>query len=232
MTAEVETNVPVPRARGPPRLERARVGDVASSNTPRVLAVVVLGAILGCSKVAPTNGAAARTTAVEGAADRCRELPLEPRGPWPGKKARATDCASPRNSDGTSKRLPSAPPSEKGRVVLFRYEDFGPQAMAGQLIGSQWWSWEAGGSFEPCDEFDVRVVAFDARAAQQAKQRYPTVRGESDYRLVERNEAIRFLDAQLAELATFPAGPDEYDFAPLRRELERTRATIVACLPQ
>jgi hypothetical protein len=103
--------------------------------------------------------------------------------------------------------------------------------MAGKLLGAAWWSWESGGSYEPCDEFDVRVAVYDARAADEAKLRYPTVRGESDYRLVERNEAVRFLTAEIADLSTAPFEPGEYDFGPLRRMLERTRATILTCLP-
>jgi hypothetical protein len=128
--------------------------------------------------------------------------------------------------------LPIAPSSEKGRFVLFHYDDFGPQAMANELLGMSWWSWEGGGSFEPCDDFDVRVAVYDARAADEARLRYPTIRGKSDYRLLERKEALRFLDKKIAELAVSPTGAGEYDFGPLRRELERTRMTILTCLPE
>ena len=116
--------------------------------------------------------------------------------------------------------------------MLFHYDDFGPQAMAGELLGQSWWSWEAGGSFEPCDAFDVRVAVHAKQAAQWVTARYPTVRGESDVRIVARADALLFLDAKIAELLAMPKGPDEYDFGPLRRDLERTRATILACLPE
>jgi hypothetical protein len=99
------------------------------------------------------------------------------------------------------------------------------------LLGDAWWSWEAGGSFEPGDEFDVRVVVYQGRTLDEVKERYPTVKGKGDYRLIQRDEAIRYLDDNIAELAAMSKDPGEHDFGPLRRDLEETRSTIVECLP-
>ena len=99
------------------------------------------------------------------------------------------------------------------------------------LVGDAWWSWETGGSFEPGDEFDVRVVVYQGRTREDIERRYPTIKDESDYRLIRRDAALRYLDEQIVELKAIPAGPDEHDFGPLRRELEQVRSTIIACLP-
>ena len=98
------------------------------------------------------------------------------------------------------------------------------------LLGDDWWAWEAGGSFEPCDRFDVTVVVHQGSPSDTTRARYATVRGKADYRFIERGEAIRYLDEQIAELGRTPAGPDEYDFGPLLQTLERTRSTIFECL--
>lgn len=126
-----------------------------------------------------------------------------------------------KNSDGSPKRLPPGPPSEPPFTLVLAYDDFGPQVLAGQLLGPEWWSWEAGGSWEPDDAFDVRVVVFRGRTRAQVATRYPTVKDRSDYRLVPLRDALRFLDEALAD----PDVP-----ATLRDRLRRTRTRIVDAL--
>lgn len=173
------------------------------------------------------------TNAASTLALRCQELPGGDSAsiPWPPASARRADFPSPLNSDGTRKRLPPPPPNEPGHTLLFQYNDFGPQAMQLGLLGQSWWSWEAGGSFAPGDEFDVRVVVYQGRTRKDIERRYPTIKGESDYRLIQRDEALRYLDEQITELEAMSAAPDGYDFGPLRRELEQVRSTILGCLP-
>lgn len=151
-------------------------------------------------------------------------------GPVGAKAPPGTPGRTTLNSDGTRKRLPPSAPSEPGHALVLRYDDFGPQAMAGQLLGADWWSWEPGGSFEPGDAFDVRVVVYRDRPPAEVVARYPTIRGESDHRLVERAAALRFLDVQLAELRAMSAADDGSDFGRLAEQLRQTRRTIVECL--
>lgn len=172
---------------------------------------------------------------------RDRDLPLaaatiDPRRcvevPPPGPEVASPDWPSPRNSDGTLKRLPPGAPGEPGSTVLFRYDDFGAQSMQNGLLGSDWWSWEAGGSFEPGDAFDVRVVVHRGRTPEALAARFPTVKGRSDYRFVSRVDALAYLDRMIAELRAIGAQPDEkYDWRPAIRELEATRRIILMCLP-
>jgi hypothetical protein len=100
------------------------------------------------------------------------------------------------------------------------------------LVGPEWWSWEAGGSFEPGDAFDVRVVVYAGRSEQDVAARFPTVKGKSDYRPLPRDRALRYLDEKITELGRLSPDPEEYDFGPLRRRLEHTRSVIALCLPQ
>lgn len=108
--------------------------------------------------------------------------------------------------------------------MVLDYDAFGPQAMANELIGMEWWSWSGGGSWEMCDAFDIHVVVYNDADRAQVAELYPTVEGKSDNRLVSRTDAIRFLDAQIADVATAP------ELGGLRQGLERTRATIDECL--
>ncbi|MEP7124266.1 MAG: hypothetical protein ABJE95_25285 [Byssovorax sp.] len=176
--------------------------------------------VVAASPASPT-AAAARLDPL-----RCLELP--PRG----AEGANPDWPSPRNSDGTLKRLPPGAPGEAGYTVLFHHDDFGAPSMQLGLLGSEWWSWEAGGSFEPGDAFDVRVVVYRERTREALEARFPTVKAKSDYRFVSRAEALGYLDREIVELLGYQAQPDEeYDWRPTIRELEATRRVIVACLP-
>ncbi len=143
---------------------------------------------------------------------------------WP------TDCAGKtKNSDGTPRTAPPGPPSSPPEALVFRYDDFGPQASAGHLLGQQWWSWEGGGSWQQCDDFDIRIVVYRDLARDVVEARYPSARskddlvrrGLADYRYVEYGEAIRHLDKELA----FVAGEPELES--LKRLLSATRERIV-----
>jgi hypothetical protein len=176
----------------------------------------------GCTASAvPESPPVTNTTVEAPAADRCRSLPLRVEEP-------GADCvdSGPLNSDGSRKRLAAPRGGEPGRWVLFEYDDFGPQVMAFQLLGMGWWSWSGGGSWEMCDEFDVRVVVYEPADADEVARLYPTVENESDYRLVSRPDALTFLDTQIADLAS----DDSEIMQSLRASLQRTRATIAECL--
>lgn len=131
-----------------------------------------------------------------------------------------------RNSDGSAKILPPGAPDLPGRTLTLRYEDFGPPAMAHPLLGDPWWQWSGGGSFEQDDSFDIRVVVFREISRDEVAARFPTSEGVSDYRLVEHREALRYLDSEIGDLGR----ESDPGLVKLRRELEGTRAKIVAAL--
>jgi hypothetical protein len=114
------------------------------------------------------------------------------------------DDASPaRNSNGTRQTFPPPAPDVPGRMVVLDYGDFGPQEMAYELIGFDCYG--ACCCREPGDSFDVRVVVHDGASEAAARARYPTGPDTGDYRVLDVTAARAYLDANLADLASWPA---------------------------
>jgi hypothetical protein len=124
-----------------------------------------------------------------------------------------------------------------GHTVVFSLDDFGPPSLQEGLVGNAWWAWEGGGSFAPTDTFDIRVVVYQGRSAQDLVKAYPTIEGKSDYRFLSRERALQYLDSALAELALpedqsdLKPGEKPFDFQPLMAQLRATRSNILSCLP-
>ncbi|HRI10421.1 MAG TPA: hypothetical protein PKW35_21525 [Nannocystaceae bacterium] len=129
-----------------------------------------------------------------------------------------------RNSDGSPKELPPGPPSSAPHTLVLAYDAFGPQAMAGELLGPEWWQWEPGGSWESGDRFDVRVVVYRDRSADEVAAAYPSVAGKADYRYVTHADALAHLDRSIEACAGEPT------LTALQAELAATRARIVQAL--
>lgn len=132
--------------------------------------------------------------------------------------------AVPRNSDGSPQILPPGPPSRPPHTLVLAYHDFGPQVLAAELLGMEWWQWEGGGSWELDDAFDVRVVVYRGMTLAEVQVEYPTVVGEADYRYVSYDEAVVYLDRSLAEIAGDPS------LLRLHGELLATRARVLRSL--
>jgi hypothetical protein len=143
------------------------------------------------------------------------------------------DYPSPLNSNGTPKRFGPSPTTAKGRTVLFRYDDFGPQAQAHTLIGMSWPTWEAGGSFAPGDVFDIRVVVYRGVSKAEVAARFKTVEDKSDHRIVSYDDAIAHIDAAREELREFSEDTEDgepFDYSALIAQLTNTRLIITTCL--
>ena len=125
-----------------------------------------------------------------------------------------------RNSDGSLQVLPPGPPSRPPHAVVLAYDDFGPQVLAGELLGPEWWQWEAGGSWALDDRFDVRVVVYRGMTLAEAQAEYPTVEGRADYRHVSYDDAMAFLERALVETDGEPS------LRRLHEELAATRAWV------
>lgn len=126
----------------------------------------------------------------------------------------------PRNSDGSLQVLPPGPPSRPPHTLVLDYDDFGPQGMAYELLGMEWWQWEAGGSWEMGDRFDVRVVIYRGITEPEVATEYPTVVGHADYRYVSYDEAMAYFEENIAEIEGEPS------LLRLQEELIATRARV------
>ena len=87
------------------------------------------------------------------------------------------------------------------QYVLFNYEDFGPQAMAWETIGMQWWQWDNHGDSDPNSTYDIKVVVYRDISLQKIKSIFPVVEAaKKDYRYIEYNEALKYLDRNISEV--------------------------------
>lgn len=82
----------------------------------------------------------------------------------------------------------------------FKYSDFGPQAMAHELLGMNWWQWSEPGGFQPNETFDVKVVVYCAGQRSDIEKRFPVDKAtHKDYRYVIKNDAIGYLIKHINE---------------------------------
>lgn len=127
------------------------------------------------------------------------------------------------NSNGTPKTLPPGPPDLPGQTLQLDYWDFGPSAASGGLLGMPCWQWARCCCSELGDRYDVRVVVYRNLDLAQVEQRYPTVPGRSDFRLVSYDDALRYLDEHIEYLES-----DDVDIPTMLATLRATRARLVA----
>lgn len=155
-----------------------------------------------------------------GAAARAPGVPARTQAPTPGPDPGSVTPVVPRNSDGSRQVLPPGPPSRPPYTLVLDYFDFGPQALSFSLIGMSWWQWEPGGSWEPGDRFDVRVVVYRGISEEVVAAQYPTVEDEADYRYVSFADAMAYFDHNIADIEGEPS------LLRLHDELIATRARV------
>jgi hypothetical protein len=85
---------------------------------------------------------------------------------------------------------------------VFDYEDFGPQTMAWEKIGMQWWQWDSHGiSSDPNYKYDIKVVVYRDMTLTQIKSLYPVDRAKrKDFRYFEYDDSIKYLNERITEL--------------------------------
>ena len=146
-------------------------------------------------------------------------------------------CASPveearalRTTSGHERTADSGGGSQSGSapMLLLDYEDFGPQVMAHELIGFQWYQWDAHGSEDPGVHYDIRVVVHEKGQLEQARKRYPVVKGKTDYRYVDAEFAIAYLDRMIADCESTRNPPEDVSFDELAHTLRSTLDQIKA----
>jgi hypothetical protein len=84
---------------------------------------------------------------------------------------------------------------------VFKYEDFGPQSMAYEKIGMQWWQWDNHGSSDPNYKYDIKVVVYQDMPLSQIKNLFPVEKSKkTDFRYFEYNDSIVYLNKKIKEL--------------------------------
>lgn len=85
-------------------------------------------------------------------------------------------------------------------VLLLDYKDFGPQIIAREAIGMEWWQWQAHGNSNPAAVYPVKVAVYRDITVTEVEQRYPVKpEHKKDFRYLEYQRALRFLDEKIAE---------------------------------
>jgi hypothetical protein len=87
------------------------------------------------------------------------------------------------------------------QYLLFDYEDFGPQAMAWETIGMQWWQWDNHGDSDPNSIYDIKIVVYRDISLQEIQSIFPVVEAaKKDFRYIEYNEVIKYLNRNIDEV--------------------------------
>ena len=136
-----------------------------------------------------------------------------------------------KNSNGTPKQFPPAPPDVPGKMHVFVYEDFGPRVMADALLGIDCYPFGSCCCSEPSDAFDVRVVVHRDVEPSEVARRYPTGPDLGDYRLVPVAKARAYLVARIAELRAGREPDDGRALRDLESRLEGTLARLDRSFP-
>ncbi len=83
--------------------------------------------------------------------------------------------------------------------IVLDYSDFGPQVIAYEIIGMEWWQWNDHGNSRPT-EYDIRVVVYKNINAEEIKKRYPVIiEKKQDYRYLKYQDAIKYLNSKIEE---------------------------------
>lgn len=96
------------------------------------------------------------------------------------------------------------PQTDKNMLVL-DYKDFGPQVMAYELIGNEWWQWDAHGAPDPTTSYNVKVVVYRNIDLATVKDKHPVnADQQKDYRYLEYSKAITYLDKHIRHTMETP----------------------------
>jgi hypothetical protein len=86
------------------------------------------------------------------------------------------------------------------QILILSYDDFGPQALAWETFGMQWWQWDNHAGSDPNTKYDIRIVIYRDVPLHEVKARFPVVQEtKQDYRYIEFNAALRYLDNSILD---------------------------------
>lgn len=98
----------------------------------------------------------------------------------------------------------------KENTLVLQYQDFGPEAMAGELLGPERWPW-AKEHYSTPQQFDIHVVVYRDVKLETVKKAYPVdEHSNQDYRYIEYTTAIQWHEDQLSKF-TDQLSKDEGD---------------------
>jgi len=113
---------------------------------------------------------------------------------------------------------------EAPNTVVLKYSDFGPQSVAWETIGMEWWQWDPCGDPDPQYSYDIKVVVYRDIPLEKVKQLYQ-VRKErnQDYRYLEYPKAMEYLNKGIRD-------HESKDLRGIAEELRTTKTRLVETL--
>ena len=85
------------------------------------------------------------------------------------------------------------------KSIVVDYSAFGPQVIASEIIGMEWWQWLAHGDSTP-KGYDIKVVVYQGITLENIKKKYSVdSKTKKDFRYLEYQAAIRYLDEKINE---------------------------------
>jgi hypothetical protein len=82
-------------------------------------------------------------------------------------------------------------------VAVFNYSDFGPQVIASEVVGMEWWQWQAHGDSRP-RSYDIKIVVYRDIPLDEVRKQHPVDEtGERDYRYLNYETALTYLNEKI-----------------------------------
>ena len=86
------------------------------------------------------------------------------------------------------------------KVLVLAYQDFGPQVIAREVLGMEWWQWQEHGDSDPAVRDDIKVAVYKKIPLAEVKNKYPVEpEQKKDVRYLEYQNALNFLDEKITE---------------------------------
>jgi hypothetical protein len=99
-------------------------------------------------------------------------------------------------------RSPGYEPETPGgrRIIVLPYSNFGPQVLAHELVGYEWYQWNSHGASDPHTKYDVKVIVYKNIPLKEVQKLYPVNKDKKkDYRYVEYNDALKYFNRHIKE---------------------------------
>ena len=104
-----------------------------------------------------------------------------------------------------------------GEVIL-PYSAFGPQVVAHELIGMEWWQWDSHGDSRP-REYPIKVVVFWDQTLEETAKNHPVDQAKlRDFRYVAYSKAVDHMKKTIKEFKEA-----ELDATPIERALTQLK---------
>ena len=96
--------------------------------------------------------------------------------------------------------------SEEDKFIELNYLDFGPQILAWETIGMNWWQWQATGGSDPDKFYDIKVIVYRDISKAQVEAKFAVdPQQNQDFRYLHYTAAVSYLTEKISELTEIEA---------------------------